>query len=152
MKFHCFYVSATRWRFCKLIKNANNLLQHEALKGTNVHEMTLCVTFGAPQFRTHVRFFVERSKKYVFWHACPPEHTVRNVWRASPFDSVRPLGPHPWALGPPRPPRDSKRFRLATIWAGNVARGCPPDITSACPRLHPDLRSDIFPLAGAPCT
>ena len=85
------------------------------------------------------------NDSHVFWHACPPDRTVRNVWRASPFDSVGPLGPHPWVLGPPRPPRDSKRFRLATIWAGNVAQGCPPDLTSACPRLHPDLRSDIFP-------
>ena len=33
--------------FTKIQKVANNLLQHEMLKGTNVHEMTLCVTFGA---------------------------------------------------------------------------------------------------------
>ena len=58
MKFQCFYVNAIRWRFGKIIKNANNLSQHEALKGSDVHEMALCVTFGAPQFRTHFRFFM----------------------------------------------------------------------------------------------
>ena len=71
MEFHCFYVSATRWRFCKLIKNANNLSQHEVLKGTNVHEMTLCVTFGAPQFRTHFRFIT----------LCLKHRVIYMVWR-----------------------------------------------------------------------
>ena len=62
MKFQCFYVSATLWRFCKIIKNAKNFSQHEMLKGMDVRKMALCVTFGAPQFRTHFRFLTGCSE------------------------------------------------------------------------------------------
>jgi len=48
------------------------------------------------------------NDSYAFGHTCPPNHTVRNVWRASPFDSVEPLGPLAWPLRPPRPPKDSR--------------------------------------------
>ena len=62
MKFQCFYVSTSRCRFGKVIKNATDMFQHDVLKGAHVHEMTLCVTFGAPHFRTDVRFFITCSK------------------------------------------------------------------------------------------
>ena len=78
MKFQCFYVSATRWRFCKIITNANNLSQHEMLKGTNVHEMTLCVTFGAPQFRTHFRFLTGCSE-YAMIHMLSGTHVPQTA-------------------------------------------------------------------------
>ena len=149
VKFQCFYVSVTRWRFCKIIKHANNLSQHEMLKGANVHEMTLCVTFGAPQFVAHFRFLTGGSE-YAMIHMLSGTHVPQTTLcvtfgarhRSIPLGLlVRTLGP----LDPQGHPGTPERLRLATIWAGNVAQGCPPDLTSACPRLHPDLRSDIFP-------
>ena len=81
-EFQCFYVSATRWRFCKIIKNANNLSQHELLKGTNVHEMALCVTFGAPQFRTHFRFLTGCSE-YAMIHMLSGTHVPQSTLRVT---------------------------------------------------------------------
>ena len=76
MEFQCFYVSTIWWRFNKIIKHANNFWQHEALKGAYVHEMTLCVTFLAPHFRTHFRFFIRCSKSTVI-HMLPRTHVPR---------------------------------------------------------------------------
>ena len=149
MKFHCFYVSVTPWRFCKITSNANNLSQHEMLKGTNVHEMTLWVTSGAPQFRTHFRFLTGCSE-YAMIHTLSGTHvsqTILCVTFGARHRSI-PLGLLVHTLGhldPQGHPRTPERLRLATIWAGNVVQGCPPDLTSACPCLHPDLRSYIFP-------
>ena len=54
--FEWFYVSIDRPQFCKIRKLATDLSQHEALKVAHVHEMTLCVTFGALHFRNHFCF------------------------------------------------------------------------------------------------
>ena len=65
MVFQCFYVRAIRCCFGKVANNSTTMSQHEALKGAHVHEMTLCVTFGAPHFRTHFRFFTVCPKSTV---------------------------------------------------------------------------------------
>ena len=114
MKFQCFYVSATRWRFCKIITNANNLSQHEMLKGTNVHEMTLCVTFGAPQFRTHFRF-ITLCLKYTVIHMVWRTHVRRTPLCVTfgarpcsiPLSSLDDLFGHLGRQGRPWPPESS---------------------------------------------
>ena len=111
MVFQCFYVSATRLQLREVTKKDIALFGHDALEGAPVHENTLCVTSGAPHFRTHFRLLT-RCFKYAAFHMLSrthvrPDHTVCNVWRASPFDSVGPLGPSLWPLGPPRPPKYS---------------------------------------------
>ena len=81
---------------------------------------------------------------YALGDMCPPDHTGRNVWRTSPFDSVGPLGPPPWPLGLQGRPRTPERGRPGTLWAANIAQECPPDLTSACLRLHLNLQLGIF--------
>ena len=59
------------------------------------------------------------------------------------------LGPacgHPVRQGTPKIP---VQVRPETGWAANVAQGWPPDLTSARPRLHPDLRPGIFAVVGS---
>ena len=51
------------------------------------------------------------SNSYGLGHTCPPDCTVRSVWRAPPFDSVEPLAPPLWPLGPPRSPKAARRPR-----------------------------------------
>ena len=77
-------------------------------------------------------------------HTCPPDHTVRNVWRTSPFDSVGPLGPPAWPLGTQGRPRTAERVRWANLWAAKVAQGCSPDLTLACSGLHLNLQWGTF--------
>ena len=76
-------------------------------------------------------------------------HTVRNVWRASPFGSVEPLGPPFGRLDRQGRPRTPERARLGTIWATNVAQGCPPDLASACLWRHLNLWLGIFSVGGS---
>ena len=114
MKFQCFYVITIWWRFNKIIKHANNLSQHEALKGAYVHEMTLCVTFLAPHFRTHVCCFI-RCSKYTVIHMLPRTHvpqmavcvTFRARLRSIPLGLSGRLFGHLGSQGRPRPPEDS---------------------------------------------
>ena len=89
------------------------------------------------------------SNSYASGDTCPPNHTVRKVWRTSPFGSVQPLGPpfgRPDRQGRPRTP---ERARLGTIWATDVAQGCPPDLASACLRLHLNVWLGIFSVGGS---
>ena len=123
--FGLLYINATRRRVGAVTKHATDLSQHEALKDAHVHEIALCVTSGAVRFGTHFRVFTPCSEYAVIpmlhGHTCPPPHTVRNVWRASPFDSGEPLGPPLGRLGRQGRPRTPERFLLATVWAANVA-------------------------------
>ena len=114
MKFQCFYVSATLWRFCKIIKNAKNLSQHEMLKGTNVHEMTLRVTFGAPEFRSHFRFVTLCSKYTVIllvWRTHVRQTTLCVTFGARPcsipLSLLDNLFGHLGRQGRPWPPESS---------------------------------------------
>ena len=125
MKFQCFYVSATRWRFCKFIRNANNLWQHEALKGTNVHEMALCVTFGAPPFGTHFRLLT-RCLRYARNHTLSgthvPQTTLGVTFGARPRSIPRSLlGSLCGHLGHQGRPSTPEGFRPAIFWAANFA-------------------------------
>ena len=89
------------------------------------------------------------SNSYGLGHTCPSGYTVRSVWRAPPFDSVEPLGRacgRPVRQGRPRTP---EKVRWETIWPAKVPHGCPPDLTSVCLRLHPDLRFAISSVGGS---
>ena len=68
-----FYVSATRLQFGEITKTTNAVLRHDALEGVHVHEMTLCVTFGAPPFGERFRRFT-RCFKYVVFHMVSDTH------------------------------------------------------------------------------
>ena len=57
-----FHVNASRFDFGEVTKLATVLSQHVALSGAYVHEMTLCVTFGAPCSGTTFRVLTRFSK------------------------------------------------------------------------------------------
>ena len=126
MCFQCFYVSATRLQFCEVTKKVHALLRHDALEGVHVHEMTLCVTFGAPPLRRTFSPLYSMLQiccvSHGLGHACPPDHTVRNVLCARPFDSVGPLGPLPGPLGPPRRSWDSGAAPPGAGWASKLSQ------------------------------
>ena len=70
--------------------------------------------FAAPcpdPFSHLYSMFKINSNSYAPAHTCPPDDSVRNVSRASPFDSVGPLKPPRWPLGPPRSPKAARRPR-----------------------------------------
>ena len=163
--FQCFYVSATRLQFCEVTKKVHALLRHDALEGAHVHEMTLCVTFGAPPFGERFRLFT-RCLKYVVFHMVSGTHVRRTTLCVTFGARGRSillglldhfLGHLDHQDGPGTPERPC----LASVWAANGAPGCllgppphgptalrlencSPDLTSACPRLHPHLLSSIF--------
>ena len=97
----------------------------------------------------HYSMFKIYYNSYALGHTCPSGHTVRNVFRASPFGSAERLGQvcgRPVRQGRPKTP---ERVRLGTVWAAKVPEGCPPDLTSACPRLRPNLRFAIPSVGGS---
>ena len=60
-EFLMFYVNANRCRFDKVIKNATDLCQQQALLDAPVRQTTLCVTFGAPCRGTTFRLLTRHS-------------------------------------------------------------------------------------------
>ena len=110
--------------------------------------MTLCVTFGAlrcgPRFR-----LLTRCSNYAVIHITLGTHVPQTTLhvtfgarpRSIPLSLLDRLFGHLGRQGRPRTP---ERFRRATVWAANVAQGCPPDLTWARPRLHRNLPSGIF--------
>ena len=115
--FQCVYVSATRLQFCEVTKKVHALLRHDALERAHVHEMTLCVTFGAPPFGERFRLFI-LCLKYVVFHLVLGTHVRRTTLcvafgapRAWPFDSVGPLG----SLGHQDGPGTPERPRLVLV-------------------------------------
>ena len=143
-----FYVDAARLCFGEVIKNATHLSQHEALKGAHVHEMALCVTFGALRFRTHFRLLTRCSNYAVILNTLGthvPQTTLYVTFGARPRSIPLSLLDRLFGyLGSQGRPRTPEWFRRATVWPANVAQGCPPDLTSARPRLHRNLPSGIF--------
>ena len=130
------------------LENTNRLSQHEALKGVHVHEKTLCVTSGAHRFGTHF-LSLPRCSKYTAIHMLSRTH-VRQTTLCVAF-GARPclvpsnlLGRLFGHLGRQDSPSTPGRPRRATIWAPNIVQGCPPDLTSARPRLPRSLPSGIF--------
>jgi len=131
MNCHCFGISAIRRSFSKLIKNAIELSQHEALEGAHVHELRLCVTFGALRFRTDFGVSMRCSK--FIWMSTTLGTLVSHTALYVTFGARRPpprADPLPSAWRPFGPP--------------TFTQGCPPELASACPQPHPDLRSSIF--------
>ena len=61
MGFQCFHVNVSRRRFGDAPKLAAISSRHDALGGAYVHEIALCVTFGAPCSGTTFRVLVLRS-------------------------------------------------------------------------------------------
>ena len=78
MVFQCFYVSVTRLQFGEVTKTMNAVLRHDALESVHVHENTLCVTFGAPRFRTHFRILI-RCFEYAAFHMLSRTHVRRTT-------------------------------------------------------------------------
>ena len=108
------YVNAVRRRFGEVTKNATDLSQHEALNGAYVHEMTLCVTFFAPHFPTHFRFFITCSKYTVIhmvWDTCVHETILCVTFgarpRSIPFSLLDALFGHLARQSRPRQAKDS---------------------------------------------
>ena len=69
------------------------------------------------------------SNSYALGDTCPPDYTVRNVWRASPFGSFAPLGTPCGRPGRQERPRTPERPPQATIWAAYVFHQCAADLT-----------------------
>ena len=90
--------------------------QHDALKSTNVHEMALCVTFGAPQFRTHFRFSIGCSE-YAVIHMFSGTHvpqTTLCVTFGARHRSIQ-LGLLVRSLGP-LDPKATQGLRNGSAW------------------------------------
>ena len=95
----------------------------------------------------HLLFFLMFKICYVFPHIlrpCPPEHTVRNVWRASSLPSVPPLGRLSGHLGRQARPGIPSNPAPPGFWPPKAATEClaPPSRTS--PRASSDLPSGIL--------
>ena len=56
------HVNANRCRFDKVIKNATDLFQYQALHDASVRQTIPCVTFGAPCRGTAFRLLIQRSE------------------------------------------------------------------------------------------
>ena len=154
----CFVYTCFRWFFnvfmsahlgfsLSMLQTTNALLRHDALEGVHVHENTLCVTFGAPRFRTHFRILT-RCFEYAAFHLLSRTHVRRTTLcvtfgarrRSIPSGLLDLLFGHWDHRGRPSTP---ERFRRATVWAASVAQGCHPNIISPRPQRHPDLRLGI---------
>ena len=122
--------------------------QREALKDANVHETALGVTFGAPLFGTHFRLLTLCSE-YAVIHVLSGTHVPQTALRVTFGARPRPIPSSLLdqlfgRLGRQGRPTTPERSRRATIWAPNVDQGCPPDLTSARPRLPGNFPSGIF--------
>ena len=103
-------------------------------------------------FRALIReqhlFFLRTFKIcYVFLHIlrpCPPEHTVRSVWRVSSLPSVLPVGRPSGHLGRQARPGIPGNPAPPGFWPPKAATEClaPPSRTS--PRASSDLPSGIL--------
>ena len=65
MVFQHLYASTNRCRLGQATQHATGFCQHDALMGAHVHEMALCVTFGARHFPDYFRFIMLCSKYIV---------------------------------------------------------------------------------------
>ena len=147
MLFQCFYASATRRQLREVTNKLDALFWHYALEGVHVHENTLCVTFGAPRFRTHFRILT-RCFEYAAFHLLSRTHVRRTTLcvtfgarrRSIPSGLLDRLLGHSDHQGRPRAP---EWFRRATVWAASAAQGCHPNLISSRPQRHPDLQSGI---------
>mgnify|MGYP003317945988 CR=1 FL=1 len=95
----------------------------------------------------HLLFLVMFKIYYVIPHIlrpCPPEHTVRNVWRASSLPSVPPLGRPSGHLGRQARPGIPGNPAPPGFWPPKAATEClaPPSRTS--PRASSDLPRGIL--------
>ena len=62
MNFQCFHVDVSRLHFREVEKIAAILTQHDALRGSYVSEMSVCVTCGAPCYGTTFRVLTRCSE------------------------------------------------------------------------------------------
>ena len=96
--------------------------------------------FRASVREQHLLFLLMFKMCYVFPHIlrpCPPEHTVRNVWRASSIPSVPPFGAGLWPPEPPSRARNPGQPRPAWILAAQGSYGMSRT-------TFPDLTASIF--------
>ena len=134
--------------FARSSKTSTGLSQHEALKSAHVHENTLCVTSGAHLFGTNFRSLT-RCSKYTANPMLSGTH-VRQTTLCVTFGArlrlvrSRLLGRLFGHFRRQDSTSTPERSRRATIWAPNNTQGCPPDFTSARPRLLRNLPAGIF--------
>ena len=110
----CFYVKVYRCYFVRITNKLFNPSRHDALQGPYVLKMTLCVTFGAPQFRTHFRS-ITLCLKYIVIHMVWRTHVRRTQLCATfgarpcsiPLSSLDDLFGHLGRQGCPWPPESS---------------------------------------------
>ena len=122
--FQCFYLSVTRLQFGEITKTISAVLRHDALEGAHVHENTLCVTSGAPRFRTHFRLLT-RCFEYSTFQMLSRTHVRRTTLcvtfgarrRSIPSGLLDRLLGHSDHQGRPRTPEWSRR---ATVWVASV--------------------------------
>ena len=81
------------------MKKSDGLLRHDALEGAHVHENKLCITFGAPPFRTLLGSLA-RCSKYTVIHMLLGTH-VRQTTLCVTFGARLLFG----SAQPPPPPR-----------------------------------------------
>ena len=100
MFFYMFSFGGSVWGIQKSIGFALRRATRRFVLERFVSEMTVCVTFGALRLGTHFRMLLRCEQicndLYGLAHTCPPDHTVRSVWRAPALGSVEPLA---WPLG-----------------------------------------------------
>ena len=84
--------------------------------------------FRAPIREQHLLFLLMFKICYVFPHIlppCPPEHIVRNIWRASSLPSVPPLGRPSGHLGRQARPGIPVDPAPPVFWPPGAATECP---------------------------
>ena len=81
---------------------------------------------------------------HTFWRARPPDHSVRNVWRASSVRSIPRLGLHIRHLGRQDRSQIAERPRPIGIHAAKVATECPKPGYNTSPRELSEIQVGVF--------
>ena len=92
--------------------------------------------FRAPVRDQHFIFLLMFKICYVFPHflrSCPPEHTVRNIWRASSLPSIPPLRRPSGHLGRQARPGIAVNPAPLVFWPPGAARESPARPSGTCP-------------------
>ena len=103
--------------------------------------------FRAPIREQHLLFLLMFKICYVFpdiLRPCPPEHTVRNIWRTSSLPSVPPLGRPSGHLGRQARPGIPGNPAPLGFWPAKAATECPAPLFRTSPWALSDLPSGIL--------
>ena len=92
--------------------------------------------FRALSWFDYSSYFLMFEICYVFHHClppCPPEHAVRNIWRASSLPSIPPLGRPSGHLGRQAQPGIPVDPAPPVFWPPRAATESPARPSGACP-------------------